>query len=178
MICGKISKNIGVIYSIRSFVPKCVLRTLYFGLIHPYYQYCLPIFAATYNNHLEPLILLQKKAIRIISGARYLDHTEPLYAENKILKLRDLYKFNLGCYAYKNPSILANFQRSHTYNTRSRNLLLPPMERLRSSQQSVVSNTIRNWNDIPSTIQQSISIASFKYQYKTYLLSQYNRNVN
>ena len=108
-ICKKVSKSIGVLYKIRLSCPRVCLRTVYFSTIHPYFQYCLPIFAATYHSHMEPLILLQKRAIRIVSGANYLDHTEPLFFNNKVLKIPDLYKQSLGCFACSNPEILSNF---------------------------------------------------------------------
>ena len=61
-ICGKISKSIGVIYRTRWLLPMSTLKNLYFSLIQPYIMYCLPIFAATYDVHMQPIILLQKKS--------------------------------------------------------------------------------------------------------------------
>ena len=159
---------------IRSLIPLSCLKSLYFSLIHPFFLYVLPVFGATYANHLEPLKLLQKRAIRLISGAAYFDHTEPLFFQNKILKLDDLYKHSIACYAYKNPETLNEFQRDHRFNTRYRDLLLPPLERLRSSQQSVVYNAVVIWNDIPNSIKECPSLVSFKFQYRKYLLEQYN----
>ena len=174
-ICKKVSKSIGVLYKIRLSCPRVCLRTVYFSTIHPYFQYCLPIFAAAYHSHMEPLILLQKRAIRIVSGANYFDHTEPLFFNNRVLKISDLYKHSLGCFAYSNPEILSNFERTHSYGTRLRNSLLPPFERLRVSQQSVIYNAVKNWNEIPLNIKLCISKSSFKYQYRQFLLNQYQQ---
>ena len=68
------------------------------SIIHPFFLYCLPIFGATYEVHLKPLFMLQKKAIRIINGASYLQHTDPLFYSSKILKIRDQYKLSIGTY--------------------------------------------------------------------------------
>ena len=164
-ICDKVSRSIGIIYKIQSLVPRNLLRTIYFTIVHPYFIYCLPIFASTYATHLNPLIIMQKKAIRIISGAGYLDHTNSLFYSNKILKIPDLNKYQLGCYAYNNPDILNQHIRTHNYNTRNRNDLMPTFQRLRVSEQSVIHNTITNWNEIPLNVKASPSINSFKYHY-------------
>ena len=97
-ICSKVSKSLGIIYRIRELIPNSCLRNLYFNLIHPYLIYCLPIFGATYNNHLQPLILLQKRAIRTISRAGYFDRTELLFKFHKILKFQDLYNISYTSY--------------------------------------------------------------------------------
>ena len=172
-ICSKISKSIGIMFRVRGFVPSPCLRNLYFSLIHPYLLYCLPVFGATYAIHLQPLIILQKRAIRIISNAGFLDHTEPLFKLQKILKLQDLYKYSLACYFFKNQNLLNSFSQSHNYNTRNRDLFLPPHERLRSTSQSVIYNGIIVWNNIPDSIKACRTIGSFKYQFRNHLLSEY-----
>ena len=172
-ICGKISRCIGILFKIRCLIPLACLRMLYFTIIHPYILYCLPIYGATYDIHIQPLVLLQKKAIRIISGAGILDHSTPLFYKNKILKIGDLYKHSVACYVFKNPGILDRFQQSHSYNTRYRNVLVPPRERLRSTEQSVIYNAVKIWNEVPENIKLSLSLQSFKYKYKEFLLSQY-----
>ena len=172
-ICKKISKSIGILYRIRRNLPSNCLRFIYFSLIHPYLLYCLPIFGAAYTTHLEPLRVLQKKAIRIISNAGYLDHTNQLFFSNKILKFDDMYKHSLGCYIYKNQDLLTSFTRSHNYNTRNRELYLPPFERLRSTEQSVLHQGIRAWNNIPDDIKACRALEGFKHQYKQLLINQY-----
>ena len=173
-IRDKISKTIGVLYKLRRLnIPLSSLKTIYLSLIHPILLYCLPIFAKTYDSHLNPLFILQKRAIRIISGAEYLDHSDPLFYRNRILKIFDQYKLSLAVYVYQNPQILVDYQRNHLYNTRQRTELIAPFERLRTTQQSVIFNAIQIWNDIPEIIKNSVSINSFKFTYKKYLLDRY-----
>ena len=141
-LCNKISKSIGIIFRIRNCIPNVCLRILYFCLVHPYFLYCLPVFGATYDTHLQPLILLQKRAIRLISNAAFLANTEPLFKMQKILKFNDIYKHSIACYMFKNQHLLHEFVPEHTHFTRYRNLLVPPFERLRSTSQSVIHNGV------------------------------------
>ena len=155
-------------------MPVSLLRNLYYSLIHPYYLYCLPVFGATYHNHLDALRLLQKRAIRVICNAGFLDHTQPLFFNKSILKIDDLYKHSLGCYLYSNQDLLASYVYSHNYPTRNRDQFLAPIPRLRSTEQSVIYNAINIWNDIPDDIKACTTKQNFKYHYKKHLLSQHS----
>ena len=168
------SKSIGVIFHIRKLVPKSFLRNIYFSIVHPYIIYCLPIFAATYHVHLEPLILLQKRAIRAINNAQFRAHTDPLFFTNKILKVPDLYKHSLGCYIFKNQYLIDLNSRSHDYFTRNRNSSLIPVARLRATEQSVIRNALSVWNDIPVDIKTCRTLENFKFKFRNHLLEQYS----
>jgi len=52
---------------------------LYCSLILPYLICTGEIWGNTYKSQLHTLMLLQKKAIRYIAKASYLDHTHPLF---------------------------------------------------------------------------------------------------
>ena len=74
---------------------------------------------------------------------------------------------------YKNIQFF-DFNRLHFHNTRNRNDLLPPFERLNTTQQSVMYNGSRIWNELPDTMKTSPSISIFKYRLKQSLLSKYD----
>ena len=173
----KISKTIGIMRRLSCIVPLESLKTIYLSLINPLILYCLPIFSATYDIHLKPLCILQNRAIRIISGkANELRvRLEPLYYQNNILKVTDQYKLSLGCYIFKNREILDNYIVPHDHNTRFRNLPLAPHERLRSTEQSVIYNAINIWRTLPQNLKDSVSINSFKFNYKRLLIDLYNQ---
>ena len=76
-------------------------------------------------------IYFTKKAIRCINKLYYNAHTEPLFIRNKILKLDDLYKFELSkcmfdCINGKLPTPILEFFISnatiHAHHTRQRNV--------------------------------------------------------
>ena len=117
--------------------------------------------------------MLQKRAIRIISGSGYLDHTTPLFYASKILKLDVLYKQSIACYMYDHQNLLLAHVPSHNYNTRNRDRPVPPRQNLRSTEQSVIYNGVRIWNEIPINIKTCPTKRSFKYHFRNYLLSQY-----
>ena len=101
-IGNKISKSIGILYRIKDYAPHKILKSIYYSSIYPYLSYGIIIWGGTYNTHLNPLVILQKRAIRLINKQPYLAHTNSLFLQNEILKLSDIYKFHLGIYFYKN----------------------------------------------------------------------------
>ena len=163
-------------FKIQNLVPQSCLKTLYYSFIYPYLLYCLPIWGGTYHTHLNSLITLQNRAVRIISNASYLDHTDPFFKSNQILKLGDIYIFTLATYMFRNSDNFSNFNRSHSHDTKNRNILLPPYEHLTATQQSVLHRGTRVWNDLPDNIKTSPSISIFKYRLKQSSLDKYGPN--
>ena len=128
VICSKVSKSIGVMKHISNYVSTPTLISLYYSLIYPYLIYCNLIWGSTFETHLRPLIILQKRAIRVINKVHYLQHTSPLFFSNKILKLLDIVKYRQAVYMYKN--LATHETPSHPYSTRNRGNLIMPFQRL------------------------------------------------
>ena len=131
-------------------------------------------YSGTFNVHLHRIVILQKRAIRIISGASYLAHTEPLFTLHKILKFEDICRPSVGLYVYDHREIF--LPANHNHNTRN----FPNMQALRSrltiTQNSINVKGPNIWNSIPIEIQNSITRESFKYKNKNFLLSFYETN--
>ena len=64
----KVAKVIGVMYKIKNIVDMNVLLMIYKTLTLPYLSYCSEIWGNTYESRLHDLIVLQKRAIRIIGN--------------------------------------------------------------------------------------------------------------
>ena len=110
----KISRGIGVLSKIRHYVNGNILLQLYYSLIYPFLTYGLSIWGNTYSSTLRPLIILQKKATRIITFSEPGDHSEPLFKKLNILELPDLVTLHdaLLMYNYHHnllPSSFDNF---------------------------------------------------------------------
>ena len=64
-VCNKLSKQIGILYKLRPYVPQATIQKLYYSLVYPYLIYCNLVWGGTHELHLNPLRLLQKKIVRI-----------------------------------------------------------------------------------------------------------------
>ena len=170
-ISKKISKSVSILKMLKYTFPTRALKTLYYSLIYPYYNYCNLIWGSAANTHLNSLILLQKKSIRIISKVGFYEHTEPLFNEHKVLTVPKIYNYNCAKFIYQcyNNNTYSNFKDKlktnseyHGYNTRSKHLLRKPRQRLSKFTHSFVYNGIELWNLLPERVKTVNSFDSFK----------------
>jgi hypothetical protein len=89
-LCNKLSKSLYCLNKVKNFVSADALTKLYFALVHSSITYCINVYGSANKTTLTPLILKQKKAVRIISRANYRDHTRPLFANQGILPIESL----------------------------------------------------------------------------------------
>lgn len=174
-ICTKVLKSVGIFNKVTNYLPERALVNLYYSLVYPYLLYCILIWDGAYQTHLEPLFLLQKKIIRLITGGGYLDHTSPLFFRAKILKLKDVYVLMLSQFMYRNVkagSAVISYP-SHSYSTRSVNVLIPQIQRLNLCQQSPLYAGPLLWNSIPDAVRNADSLSVFKRRMFNHILSGY-----
>lgn len=75
-ITTKVSKSLAVISRVKHILDHNALHSLYCTLIQPYLTYCVEVWGNNYKNVIQSLVLLQKRAVRIIHKAAYFEHTK------------------------------------------------------------------------------------------------------
>ena len=170
---------------IRNFVPKYILKNLYYSLVYPHPLYCLSVWGCASEYLLQPLIVMQKKIIRVISGPRnYREHTTPLFKNLSILKLNDIYTLTVSSHIFKFTNgtandlltnILVQNQTLRTNNLRSTNshTLDKAKFTLTKSRRAISYKGMELWNNLPKNVQESITIGSFRRNIRSFLLSKY-----
>ena len=79
-VITKISKTVGMLSKLRYYIPFCVLTNIYNGLITPYISYGLISRGHASKTHLNKLIILQKRALRLIHFADRNEHAIPNFS--------------------------------------------------------------------------------------------------
>ena len=97
MIGNKISRVIGVLFRLKDVFPKEILLTLYNTLISSCINYGLLVW----GTECAQIEGLQKKAIRLITNSSFIAHTTPLFVEEKLLKVQEIFKLKLLKFYYK-----------------------------------------------------------------------------
>ena len=179
LVSLKISKGIGILNRLKSFIPVRILVMLYNTLILPYLTYCNIVWGSAYSSRLKRLFILQKRAIRTVTKSGYCDHTKPLFLRLRTLNIFDLHHYQLAIFMYQYthnvlPDVFSNMFSHFSSRTRNaKNYQLPQM-RLTLSQHSVRFAGAKVWNNIPSDIRESPNIQLFKSRFKDYLLQSYS----
>ena len=182
-ICKTISRNIGIINKLKNFLPLSSLLMLYSSLILPILNYGILAWGNTHNSSLDKICTLQKKSLRIICNTAARSHTDPLFFKHKILKVKDIYSFQLGqfMYRYNNNSLPDIFnsmfpknQTIHNYPTRQSNEFHLPRLRTLLAQNTFLYTGPKFWNSLDADIKNARSLSSFKHKLKFLLLKSLN----
>ena len=152
--------------------------------MYPYFNYCTPVWGNTLDVYLKPIIVLQNKAVRLISGAKRRTliwndreilipaHTDPLYKKLNVLKLCQIYIYSVQQFVFKYyhgmlPNVFDDFYSTnssfHSHNTRSRNMLRPPKN---SSIIKIRTMGVRTYNYFYNRLIMDCSLLSYKVALK------------
>ena len=119
--------KIGILCKLRHFVSTDILVQVYYSIIYPYLTYAPLVWGHTYESNLNPLIILQKKAVRTMSFSAFRDHTSPLFKTLNLLKFLDIGYISTASFMFENdmgilPADFENFfilsKQTHEYSTR------------------------------------------------------------
>ena len=87
-IAIKLNRANALLSIIRNYVNKLTLRTIYFAIFDSHINYANLIWGQNLHS-LSRIIILQKKALRIMNFQSRDSHSSPLFKSNHILKLED-----------------------------------------------------------------------------------------
>ena len=179
----KLSRAIGIFYKIRDFVPLETLKVLYFSLFYSFVSYGIAVWGLTHRSYLDPIIVSQKKIVRVMCFEKPAAHTEPLFKRLQFLKVRDLHELQLLSFTYDCQNKLAPVHfhsfftpscNVHSFNTRQASrgdLFLNRKATFQYGIRSIQYSGARLWNSIPPSVHDSPSRSVFVSKLKTHLLS-------
>ena len=177
---SKISKINGILYRLSKFLNTNTLKIIYNSLFYPQLQYGNIAWGNAAIKYLNRLIVSQKRAIRTISHAEYLQPTNDLFKSHKTLKLQDIHLLECVKFVKKElarPNTTFFVQRNNEHNMLLRNnnqqLLNLPRPRSEQARKFVTYFGAVKWNEFPLEIRLKRTPASFKIHAKKYLISQY-----
>jgi len=148
-------------------------------------NYGITAWGNTYPTTTQPLLLLQKRALRLITFSGYREHTNPFFVKFEILKFHDLVKYNNAILVFNFhlgnlPEVFDNFftpvSLQHRYRTRlaSRSTFTLPKARTNYGKFSIRFAGAQVWNSIDENIKGTNSISEFKSKTKQFFLNSYH----
>lgn len=181
---NKVSSSLFIINQAKNSLPLPCLKTLYFTLIHPHLSYGLLAWGNACTSYLQKTFVLQKRAIRHITRSAYNSHSEPLFKQLNILKLRDLYEYEVTVFMqkYRLHTLPRSFDNCYKRNceirntdreSRQMNLLHIPRPRTNFSSKLPIHNFANIHNKWFQQYHENTTISSFKRTIKKELLSKY-----
>ena len=182
-IVKKVKRNVGILSKLRYYVGLHILIKLYYALIYPFLIYGIISWGNTYNTTLQPLFILQKKAIRIMTFSNFDEHSSPLFKQLKIVKLYDLvtlhnvvfmYKFHNNLLPNAFDTFFTRVSETHNYNTRLSSKISYSLPKVRTNYGifNIRFQGPKLWNSISEDIK-ILSIWKFKAEIKCDYIKDY-----
>ena len=84
----KLNRHNALLFKMRKYVSLKILRSIYFAIFDSYLSYCCLVWAQN-SSTIQQIVILQKKAARIINFQPRNSHTSPLFKQSSILKFQD-----------------------------------------------------------------------------------------
>ena len=132
-VSKKISRSVGIMYKLKHYMNSKMLKNIYYSLIFSHIVYAIQIWGSACSTVMEKILVLQKKAVRIMSKhddvltfSGPLVSTNPIFKKLEILKVEDVFNFHILKFIYMclNQSTPQNFHswfipnyNIHSYNT-------------------------------------------------------------
>ena len=181
---SKVSRSVGILTKLKSFIPQQTLLQLYHSLFHSHLTYGITIWGSTHTTYLQTFQNLQNRALKVVCNVPFLSSTKPLYKNLNILTIHDTFKHEVAKFVYNcnkalKPTLFLNYFKKkhqvsirHTRQSEDKDNLYIPKYCSNRPQRCIKYQGVRIWNNIPSEIKRC-SFNSFKSRFKQYLLSQH-----
>jgi hypothetical protein len=144
-------------------VPLSTLLTMYKSLILPYITYGFPVWGQTSKSNLNKILVLQKRALRLMYISPIREHAIPLFSSSHTLPVQLLYFLSISTLMHdiKNNKVPSNISNMftpltsiHCHNTRA---ALKENVYVKSCRTKTLSKSFSRigskvWNAIPESI--------------------------
>mgnify|MGYP000297251403 CR=1 FL=1 len=181
-IASKLSQTTGVMNRIKEFLPTHILQTIYNSLVLPHLNYGILLW----GHKSIRISQLQKRSVRIVSHSKFIAHTDPIFKNLKLLKLKDIYllqqlKFYFNFVNNRLPDYFNQFQirtasEIHTYNTRNKLKMFRDRTDLVNTRKCIRHEIIETLNNTPDIVLNKVhthSRTGFVYYAKQYFINKY-----
>jgi hypothetical protein len=179
-ICSKIARSIFCIKRASNLLSLKALKSLYYAMIHPHLLYCINIVSCTSQTNINRILLLQKKAIRIISKEKYNSHTNPIFKKlgilpyNLLIKQANLNLMHSIEYKYAQNSLIEQFPKNLSRDTnhelRNANDFIVPFARTESFKKIPLFSLPKIWNEEIGDLRLQHNKITFQIALKDHLL--------
>ena len=178
-ITKKLSKCIGILCKARRILNTDTLKSLYYTFAYPYLIYCNIVWGDTYQIHLNKLLKIQKKIIRIIYSGKNFSDSQSVFVKLKVLNINQIHYYLVSTFMYKltNNLLPDNFtsmftllSETHNYFTRQFGTLKIPLCKTNMSRRNIRYKGVIIWNKICNISILFNSIDFFKAHIKQSLI--------
>ena len=179
---SKLSSSNYILNSVKKILPRDCMKLVYYSTFQSHLNYGLLLWGPSMPKKFrDPLVILQKKAIRRVCNETYNAHTEPLFKETLILKLPDSIDLEVNkfvyCYCHDllPAPLMSIFTNSEHHGHRTRKSRDPKTVKYNydSLKKSFIHEGPSQWSKLNQEIKNAPSLKSFTSKYKKKVIDSY-----
>lgn len=182
-IQGKISQGLYCLNQAKNFLNKDCLKLIYFSQVHSHLLYCNHLLSMATETSLKPLVIAQKKAVRLVYAAKSRDHTKDFFQDLNTLPIDKLIKESAYefIYNYVHLNLPEGFQdmwvsnemmREHDYDLRNDNDFYLQRVRYAYLEDHPKFYFPRLWNNLEEQYKTLLTKSEFKKNIRRKLLTE------
>lgn len=168
----KLSKACYVLRILKGCTNEQTVRNAYFGYFHSVMRYGIIFWGRSPSS--QNIFKTQKRAIRVLKGARTIESCRPLFRAYKILPLPSVYILDTIAFVIKNKGnnsyIFHENTEVHSHNTRRKYDLHSYPSRTTINQMGVFQTGIKLYNKLPERIKLISTENKFRAEVKAFLM--------
>uniref|UniRef100_A0A1B6M2N5 Reverse transcriptase domain-containing protein n=1 Tax=Graphocephala atropunctata TaxID=36148 RepID=A0A1B6M2N5_9HEMI len=169
-ICKKISSGLYALRTMSSFSNQETLKKIYYAFIESHISFGLCLYGCTSAENLNNILLLQKRAIRIMLKLRWQDSVKEHFRGLRIMTVHSLYIYQLIVHIKTNYNNLTKLGALHKYSTRGSNIIAFERHRLQFYTKKPSYAGIQFFNHLPSSIKHLTELRGFKKDLKEFMI--------
>ena len=153
------------------------LTTVYYSSIYPHLLYDIIFWGNIAQNNYESIFRMQKRAVELFTKSPKYSHTDPIFEQNKFLKLDSITKLEMCRLIHRVFFITIFFDLTlrsavHSYITRSNSDIALTTVRTTTATKFVLYRGVQMYINLYDELKQIYNHDKFKLYLKTYLLLQ------
>lgn len=165
-VASKLAKCTFQIRKLMELTSPDIAKTFYFSNFHSILTYGVVLWGGCASA--ERVFVIQKHAVRLLSGSKSREHCHSAFVKQKILTFPSLFIFECLLYVKLNINIMPVLE--HKYETRNINQIVIPYHRIDRTQRQPLSYTaIKLYNKLSITTK-NLNFKQYKQKIKQYLL--------
>lgn len=175
ILCNKLDRFVYVLRRIKDISSQNTSVLAYNGYVSSLLRYCIVIWGNSVEVH--RVFVAQKKCVRAICGASYLDSCRPLFKKLNVLPLPCLYIFESAVFVQNHKYIYLTNGDMKYRSERYKNKLYMPPQRLTLFSKNCYCMSIRIYNHLPNTFT-NLTINVFKKRLFNLLIDKLYYTIN
>ena len=172
-LCTNLSKKVYAIRQIRIRVNTDAAIMTYHALFHSAMSYGLINWGS--STHIQKVFIVQKRAIRAIADVNQVVSCKSWFIKLNILTLPSAIIYCNLIYIKEHIGNYTKNGNTHTYNTRTRNDIQIPNQRLELAKRKNLGITL--FNSLPNSLKE-LPVKQFKNKLKNHLLANAYYNIS